>query len=159
LAVCNAQFPIAWPSAEPMNGSLHVGCPDTMLALPAVPKSNGPRPRLAKVADRLDSPDGEDIDLGDGKPDLEKYRTDNQSDGSTTCYSKKRSAYRIRRRRFVVESDSAWKTFDKEPWNSQYLGKATTTISSGRRVSKLRTKILVQSDKKYFHVTVTRNLW
>jgi len=158
LAAANAQFPIAWPSADAMTGSLHVGCSETMLALPVVPGNSGPRPSLPQVADRIDSPYGEDIDLGDGKPDAEKYWIDNQSDGSTTCYSKKRSTYRIRRRRFVVESNSSWKTFDQEPWNSQYLGEATTTISSGRRVIRLQTKILVQSDKKYLHVTVRRTL-
>jgi hypothetical protein len=158
LAVSNAQFPIAWPSAEPMTGSLHVGCVKTTLSLPVVPADSGCRPRLPKVAKRLSSPHGEDIDLEDGKPDTEKYWTDNQSDGSTTAFSRKRSAYRIRQRRFVVESNSSWKTFDTEPWNSQYLGKATTTISSRRRVIKLRTKILVESDKQYFHVTVTRTL-
>jgi hypothetical protein len=158
LAVSNAQFPMAWPSAEPMTGTLHVGLKDTQLTLPVVPTSLSPGPRLPKVGTRLACPDGEEIDVADGKPASGKGWAYNQADESTTYTSSTKSHYRIRRRRFLVAGTSAWTTFDRQPWRSRYSGRMVTTIESSKRTIKLTTTILVCSTRKHFHVSVTRTL-
>ncbi|HEY9867724.1 MAG TPA: CocE/NonD family hydrolase, partial [Candidatus Obscuribacterales bacterium] len=158
LAVSNAQFPMAWPSAELMTGTLHVGSRHTALTLPVVPTGLSPSPRLPKVGERLACPDAEEIEVADGKASSGKRWLYNQADGSTTYTSSTRSHYRIRRRRFSVKGTSSWTTFDRQPWRSMYRGKMVTTIESSQRTIKLTTTILVRSTRKYFHVSVTRTL-
>ena len=68
------------------------------------------------------------------------------------------SGYRIRSRKFYVETRNTWSTFDKQPWRSSYLGVAQTTIVSRSKTLRLRTRISVTSDQGNFYVTVLRTL-
>lgn len=156
LAVTNAQFPMAWPSPTQVESRIQTG--SSMLVLPVVPTDCGVKPRLPAVQAKLDCPHAGYVDIGDGKPDYNKYVTRN-ADGTTTFVMESHSVYDIRGRQFIADSRNAWSTTDGAPHASKYEGAATTSIASNSRVLKLTTKILVESDKTHFHVTVTRDLF
>jgi hypothetical protein len=158
LAVANAQFPMAWPSPAVCKTSLHNGVVSrSSLALPVVPAKAGRKPVFPAVGKKLYPPFGEAIDLKDDKPESNTYVRRNP-DGTTAFVIEARSAYRIRRRKFFTENVSTWTTNNQDPANSSYDGTASTEIEGGRERIRLKTHILVQSDKKYFHVSVSRQL-
>jgi putative CocE/NonD family hydrolase len=157
LAVSNAQFPMAWPSAEVVETELHTSAGRSVLTLPVVPTGSGVKPRLPRVAKKLYCPHGEDVYLEDGKEDS-KREVIRRADGSVSFCLASRSAYDIKRRRFITEGSNTWTTNDKTPEASKYEGEMKTTIITASRKLTLKTRILVESDKKNFHVTVTRDL-
>ncbi|MBU6454424.1 MAG: CocE/NonD family hydrolase [Cyanobacteria bacterium REEB67] len=186
LAIANAQFPMAWPSPEPAvstvycgsqsvdrddsydsnisgavdGGSRHV---DSFLSLPVVPLSRTREQRAAhpvrlpRVVPKLPSPDSEGIDFP-GQPESRTFNSVNKKSGELSHTILANSAYRIRQRRFYVQTKNRWSTFDEEPWRSSYLGEASTTIVSPGRKLQLRTKIAVLSDRENFYVTVVRTI-
>jgi len=157
LAVSNAQFPMAWPSAEAVETELHTGDSKSVLVLPTVPYRSGVTPELPAVARKKAYPQGGDVDLEDGKPDSKREVT-RQADGTVSFKLYSRSAYDIKRRRFVIEGSNTWTTNDKTPETSNYVGEMKTDIITAARKLTLKTVLRVESDKKFFHVTVTRDL-
>jgi uncharacterized protein len=155
LAVSNAQFPIAWPSPEPMTTLLHCGA-QTVLTLPTVAVEPDARPKLPRVKAKRDCPDGKHLDT-DGVP-FARHWMYNQTDGSTAYTSETEGAYKIHGRRYDTKLVNRWTTRDTEPWYSEYLGEAYTSIQAGRGAIELRTTIHVQSDKTHFHIRITRAL-
>ncbi len=157
LAVSNAQFPMAWPSAEIVASTIHTGSRMTSLTLPTVPTGSGKKPTLPAVARKSSSPYGKDVWIEDGKPDSRR-EVIRQADGTVSFVYATRSAWDIQRRHFVSEGTNTWTTNDKHPENSKYEGVMQHTITTAGRKLTLKTKLLVESDKKNFHVTVTREL-
>lgn len=157
LAVSNAQFPMAWPSAEVVETSVHTGSGKSTLTLPTVPVGSGSKPTLPGVARKRYSPYGEDVWLEDGKPDS-KREVIRRADGSVSFCLASRSVYDIKRRRFIVEGSNTWTTNDKTPAKSMYEGEMQTSIITAARKIVLKTNIKVESDEKTFTVTVTREL-
>lgn len=157
LAVSNAQFPMAWPSAESVASSIHTGSKATALVLPTVPTGSGKKPTLPRVARKSSSPQGGDVDIDDGKPDSRR-EVIRQADGTVSFVVANRSQWDIGRRRFRVEGSNTWTTNDKTPENSKYEGVMQHDITTASRKITLKTRMLVESDKTHFHVTVTREL-
>ncbi len=157
LAVSNAQFPMAWPSADLASSTVHTGVRQTALVLPTVPTGSGLKPVLPKVARKATSPHGEDLYIEDGNPDSRR-EVIRQADGTVSFVLANRSAWRIGRRKFFVDGCNTWTTNDKKPENSKYLGVMKHDISTALRKLTLKTTLLVESDRKYFHVSVTREL-
>jgi uncharacterized protein len=161
LAIANAQFPMAWPSPEPAVSTVSVG--DSMLSLPVVPvaataERRAADPiRLPRVVPKKLSPDSEGIDFP-GQPESRTFNRHNKKSGELSHTILANSAYRIRQRRFYVQTKNRWATFDEKPWQSSYLGEANTTIVSPGKKLQLRTKISVVSDRENFYVTVVRTI-
>jgi len=157
LAIANAQFPMAWPSPEPMISTVFSGEEGSTLTLPVVPVDGGQKPHLPRLATKLESPDSESIDFP-GKPEAVTCNRVNKKTGALSHTIAANSAYRIRQRRYFVETSNTWSTFDKEPWRSSYLGVAQTTMISQGKNLRLRTRISVTSDQGNFYVTVLRTV-
>lgn len=160
LSVSNSQFPMAWPSAEPMVSSLCVGNRNTGVTLPVVPSERLLlRARLPAVEDKLECPHAESIKFPGDKPDATSYHVHNAAEGSTTYVSEARSAFRIRRLRYLNEGVNSWKTYENEPSHSEYRGVMTTVIQRPRCKIRLRTDVSVESDREFFHVSVVRRVY
>lgn len=159
LAVSLAQFPMIWPSADAMTATVFLGCSQSSLILPVTSPKEGKRLRLPKVTKKLECPDGESIELPDGIPDPRRTWTYNEGTGETNYVSQTRSAYRIQKRRFDLAEKNVCTTFDKEPWNSSYVGESSTTITYAKKLLKLVTVITVTSDQHYFRVSFSRKLY
>ncbi len=157
LSVSNAQFPMAWPSAEIVATSVHTGVRQTALVLPTVPTGSGQKPTLPKVARKTSSPQGKDVWIEDGKPDSRR-EVIRQADGTVSFVYANRSAWDIGHRRFIVNGSNTWTTNDKTPEHSKYEGVMKHDIITASRKLALKTTLLVESDKTHFHVTVTREL-
>jgi predicted acyl esterase len=157
LAIANAQFPMAWPSPEPMVSTVFSALGESSMTLPVVPYMGGSKPHLPRVADKLPSPDSGSIDFP-GKPEEKTINRVDKKTGKQSHTIIANSAYRIRKRSYFIETRSTWATFDKEPWRSSYLGVAQNTIVSQGKNLRLRTRISVTSDQGNFYVTVLRTL-
>lgn len=156
LAVSNAQFPMAWPSRDVVETAVHTGA-KSVLVLPTVPCGSGSKPQLPKVVKKKYSPFGEDVYLEDGKPDSTR-EVIRRADGTVSFRLGSRSAYDIKRRRFIVDGMNVWTTNDKTPESSSYEGMMQTSIISASRKLQLTTRIKVESDKRFFHICVSRTI-
>jgi hypothetical protein len=157
LAVANAQFPIAWPTPELMVGEVVADGRTSSLTLPVVPTDVNRVTGLPRVKEKLYSPDSESIEFP-GKPDRKVYDKVNKKTGRVSHVVDTNSAQKIRNRSIYSETRSEWSTDTNNPADSQYLGIAQTTyVSRGLRV-KMRTRILVRSDKDNLYVSLTRTL-
>jgi len=114
-------------------------------------------PHLPKVHDKQESPDSWSIDFP-GKKEAATFNRFYKKTGRQSHTIVGNSAYKIREKRFFIETSSTWSTFDKEPWRSSYLGIAQTTIKWQGKNLRLRTRISVTSDKDNFYVTVLRSI-
>jgi len=157
LAIANAQFPMTWPSPESMVSTVFSGDGFAALTLPVVPFDGGQVPHLPKVHDKQESPDSWSIDFP-GKKEAATFNRFYKKTGRQSHTIVGNSAYKIREKRFFIETSSTWSTFDKEPWRSSYLGIAQTTIKWQGKNLRLRTRISVTSDKDNFYVTVLRSI-
>jgi putative hydrolase, CocE/NonD family len=160
LALSGAQFPMAWPSAEVVRTVVHTHSNASHLSLPVIPtRARRKVPFTCEtVATKLDNPDGNYVDLADGKPDFVKRVERDIVAGVTRYVCESRNLYDIKRRQFTVETSNTYTTNDTTPANSSYRGEMITTIVSAFRTIKLKTLIEVNSDKENFHVSVTRDL-
>jgi len=157
LAIANAQFPMTWPSPENMVSTVFSGDGFAALTLPVVPFDGGQVPHLPKVHGKQESPDSWSIDFP-GKKEAATFNRYYKKTGRQSHTIVGNSAYKIREKRFFIETSSTWSTFDKEPWRSSYLGIAQTTIKWQGKNLRLRTRISVTSDKDNFYVTVLRTI-
>ncbi|MBS2009865.1 MAG: CocE/NonD family hydrolase [Cyanobacteria bacterium SZAS TMP-1] len=157
LAIANAQFPMTWPSPELMVSTVFSGDGEAVLTLPVVPLDGGQVPHLPRVCVKQESPDSESIDFP-GKKEAATFNRYYKKSGRQSHTIVGNSAYKIRQRRFYIETSSTWSTFDKEPWRSSYLGVAQTTITSQGKHQRLRTRISVTSDRDNFYVSVVRTI-
>jgi predicted acyl esterase len=182
LAIANAQFPMAWPSADSMVSTV-IADGSATLTLPTVPVDVHKVRELPKLARKQSSPDSWSIDFPasrpDGKPDTETFNRVNKRTGEQSHTIKARSAYVIDKskgaakkntdrvkqganrvkRTFLVETNNTWSTNPANPANSKYLGIAQTTMISQGKHLRLRTRILVQSDEHNFYISVTRTMF
>lgn len=161
LSVAGAQFPMAWPSAQIVRTVVHTNSNASYLSLPVIPTRDRRKVPFTceKVAVKLDNPDGNYVDLADGKPDYVKRIERDIVTGVTRYVSGSRSVYDIKRRQFTVETSNVYTTSDTNPANSAYHGEMSTTIVSATRTIKLKTLIEVCSDAENFNVSVTRDLF
>ncbi|MBS1994589.1 MAG: CocE/NonD family hydrolase [Cyanobacteria bacterium SZAS LIN-3] len=157
LAIANAQFPMTWPSPDLMVSTVFSGDGEAVLTLPVVPFDGGQVPHLPRVCVKQESPDSESIDFP-GKKEAATFNRYYKKSGRQSHTIVGNSAYKIRQRRFYIETSSTWSTFDKEPWRSSYLGVAQTTITSQGKHQRLRTRISVTSDRDNFYVSVVRTI-
>lgn len=156
VSVANAQIPMTWPSPEPMVTTVDFG--KSSLALPVVPVDKRRVSGLPKPADRLYCRDGEFLDLPGGKPASEVFQRRDYRSGARTHVVRSRSAYRIRKRKFLVETSNAWTAKDDAPWDARYNGVARTEVTSQGLKWCLTTRITVRSDAENLFLTLTRTL-
>ncbi|MBX9671134.1 MAG: CocE/NonD family hydrolase [Candidatus Obscuribacterales bacterium] len=156
LAVANAQFPMAWPSPGVVSSTLATDCRGTVLNLPTVPVGAGRKPTLPKPARKPVCPFANELALEEGQQPYERFVT--RTGGNTIFQHTSRSAYRVRRRNFLVTTDNVWTTNDRDPSTSIYEGNAQTEIVTAKRNVTLKTQILVESSTTEFVVTFTREL-
>lgn len=159
MAVSNAQFPMAWPSPEPMTTSLIVGEKGTRLILPVVPGRASSRPDWIKVKDKLEHPRGANLSPPDGRPELARYVRKNKKTGTTSYIHETNSAYRVKKRRFDISGKSVWTTLPEDPARSSYTGTMSTRISGRTGSITLKTRINVMSDRHSFVLRVTRAIY
>jgi len=163
LAISNAQFPMAWPSPEPMVSTVFADGMSASLTLPVVPADVNYVKDLPALAKKQNSPDSWSIDFGDGKPARETFNRVDKRTGACSYVIKSKSAYVIDKdkckRTYFAESTNTWTTSVDNPGNSSYLGLAQTTIVSRGKRQRIRTRILVQSNESNFYVTVTRTVF
>lgn len=158
LAITNAQFPMCWPSPELFDSTVYSSGTNSCLILPTVPYNKRKVDDLPRPAQKLSSPDAESIEHSDKKKDGSTFTRTDKRRSSTSHTVKSRSAYRIGTRQFFIESTNTWSTTDKDPAKSKYLGRMSTKIVEPNRTIELLTTIQVRSDRKFFHVRVTRSL-
>lgn len=156
VSVANAQIPMTWPTPEHMVTTVDFG--KSSLSLPVVPLNKRRVTGLPKPADRLWARDCEFLDFPGGKPAGETFQRRDRRTGARSHVVKSRSAYRIRQRKFLVETSNIWTAKDETPWEARYKGVAKTTVTSRGLNWCLATRITVRSDAENLFVTLTRTL-
>jgi uncharacterized protein len=158
LAVSNAQFPMAWPTAEPMTTTLAIDDARTALELPTIPSGGtGRTPEFSSaVADSL-PPDARTLDSGH-YPGARIARDETAK--TTSLDFRNAYGYAIGKRTIRVVETEHYATRDDAPWDSRFLGDEVHSIvtDTGRRV-RLHTVIAVLSDRDTLHVTVSRSVY
>jgi uncharacterized protein len=158
LAVSNAQFPMAWPTPEPMATALATDDAGTALELPTIPAAQVARAPAfsAPEADPL-PPDARTLDPGHYPGAL---ITRDESAKTTSLDFRNEYGYAIGTRTIQVVETEHYSTRDDAPWDSRFLGDEVHSIRTptGDRV-RLHTVMTVVSDRDTLHVTVTRTIY
>lgn len=155
VAVSNAQFPMIWPTPYPMISRVSLGGSASSLDLPVVldlgkysaPVLPAPEPRAERA----------DVTYHDGPASVERISYEPLT-GLTTLEWSSPAAWTIGKVRYDYSEREIYRTFDKDPANSTFLGVATHRIRPPGRDILLETEIDIRSDTALFHVTVTRGL-
>jgi predicted acyl esterase len=158
LAISNAQFPMAWPTAEPMTTTLAVDDARTALELPTIPAVTPDRVPVFLGADPDPAPpDAHTLDSGH-YPGALITRDENAK--TTALDFRNEYGYAIGQRTIRVVETEHYSTRDDAPWDSRFLGDEVHTVrtSTGHRV-RLHTVIAIVSDHDALHVTETRSIY
>jgi predicted acyl esterase len=158
LAVSNAQFPMAWPTAAPMTTELTTNDPQTVLELPTIPAvAAGRTPEFLPATPDPPAPDAHTLDSGH-YPGALVTRDENAK--TTALDFRNAYGYAIGRRTIRVVETEHYSTRDDAPWDSRFLGDEVHTIrtAAGHQV-RLHTVIAIVSDRDTLHVTETRSIY
>jgi uncharacterized protein len=157
LAVSNAQFPMAWPTSEPMTTTVATDDEHTILELPTIPRPDTARaPTFAAAVEDSLPPGARTLDPGH-YPGALITRDENAK--QTTVDFHNVYGYAIGKRTVRVNEMEEYSTRDDAPWNSEFRGdeRHDITTDSGRRLS-LRTTMAITSDRDTLHVKVSRSI-
>ncbi len=157
MAVSNSQFPMIWPTPDPMTTRLFLGSESTCLELPVIPCEARPVPGFLPPQPREERPDARNLESR-GWPFRHQVITD-LTNQTTTVEWEAESRMEIRGRQYFCYEKTSYKTDDPNPAHSSFGGEASHIIHLESRTLKLNTHISVLSDEKYFHVKFIREIF
>jgi putative CocE/NonD family hydrolase len=155
LAVSNAQFPMIWPTPYPMVSRVLLGSLASSVELPLVPNASAyPSPRLPVPEPRRERPDVSDLP----SPGAMERISYDQLAGSTVMEFGNSAAWTIGSVRYDYAEHQTYRTSDRDPSRSGFLGVEYHRIRPPGRDLRLETTIDIRSDSTSLQVTVTRVL-
>jgi hypothetical protein len=155
LAVSNAQFPMIWPTPYPMMSRVLLGSLSSSVELPLAPgESAYPPPRLPPPEPRRERADVKDLK----SPGATEQITHDQLAGTTEMRFGNAASWTIGAVRYDYSERQNYRTSDRDPSRSSFLGAEYHRIRPPGRDLRLETTIDILSDSTAFHVTVTRVL-
>ncbi len=154
ITVAHSQFPMIWPMPFHVSSQLVTGVKDSYLRLPLLPPDD-------PVNHQFQTPPRELQTYPGIKNEVSRWpyesKAEREADGKFSVLWKADSRFEIDGREHYFFEETAHATRDDRPWASQFVGRAGHTIRFPGRELRFSTDILVDSDRKYFHVTFTRN--
>jgi uncharacterized protein len=157
LAVSNVQWPMIWPTPDPMTTRLLYGDERTRLELPVVPAGLPtvtsflpPEPQENRADARHLGGEAWPGGFAEWKKDLLTGKSSIEWKGS--------GDFEIGSRRFHTEEHTLYETSDVNPAESLFIGEASWGFEETGREAMIRSVIEVRSDPKNFLITVTRTV-
>lgn len=153
LSLSNAQFPMIWPTPDPMVSTVEPA--ESFVDLPVVPSVSAyPAPKLPAPEPRS------------ARPDVRELRSDDPVErityeplhGTTSLEWYNQSAWSIGKVRYDNTEREVYRTNDHDPSRSNFLGFETHRIRPPGRDLLLETTMDIQSDSSAFHVRFTRRI-
>ena len=161
LSVTNAQWPMIWPTPDPMRTTLFLGS-DTRLVLPVVPASyTRSTPAWAAIDTTRDTwPGYEWLDRGttSGFGEVERVERDPRS-GRNRVIASSSTARRLPWGEEESSERITHETWDRTPSRTSVHGEYQTTVRLADRTLKWEVDVQVRSDRTYFHYVHRRRLW
>ena len=161
LAVSNAQWPMLWPTPEPLTSQLQIGGPGaSALTLPVVPPQE--HPAAPAFADPRPDPQlagYESIDLGNasGYGEISAV-TRNPATGEATVVATNTGATRYPWGREDYRETIEHRTFESKPWETSMRGSHEIRVTLPERVLTWQAELDFSSDRESFHYRYTRRL-
>jgi putative CocE/NonD family hydrolase len=160
LAVSNAQWPMLWPTPEPMITELALGDGASYLSLPVVPAGGAwPVPDFAPPEPSPQLAGYESIDLGSssGYGEISAV-TRNPATGEATVEATNTGATRYPWGREDYRETIRHRTSDREPWNTGVSGSHEIEVTMPDRRLLWQAELEFSSDRENFHYRYTRRL-
>ncbi|MFN0180011.1 MAG: CocE/NonD family hydrolase [Gemmatimonadales bacterium] len=161
LAVSNAQWPMIWPTPDPMITDLHLGAGTTRLSLPVVPAGPGLPVRFLPIeADSDTLPGYAAIDLGTTSGYGEISSVDrNPATGSATVTATSTSAGRFPWGEERNTETIVHQTSESRPDSTTVRGDYSTTVILPDRTLRWEVNVVLRSDRQAFHYRHVRRLY
>lgn len=161
VAVGNAQWPMLWPTPEPLTTSLRLGGEDgARIELPVIPPGEWREPEFEPPAPSAELPGYAGVDLGSasGYGEISEI-TRNPATGEARVVATNRSAtqYPWGREDFSERIEHA--TSDQEPWNTAVRGEYGIEVTLPERRLSWQAELDLRSDRENLHYRYTRRLF
>lgn len=157
LAVTNAQFPMVWPTAQPMTMTLHLG-EGTSVSLPTIPAEKRPTPSFAAPQEREHDPIGSYGACADWPSGTQAFTRDLLR-GQASYEFKTECNWTIAKRRYRSTERNLYVGTDARPGVARFRGDESHEIGLPGRSLTLRSVLEVRSDETTFFLTFTRRLF
>lgn len=155
LALSNAQFPMIWPTPYPMVSRIVLGSLASSIEIPVVPEQSAyPPPTLPAPEGRRERPDVRDLK----SPGAIEEITYDQLAGTTQMVFGNAASWTSGPVRYDYAERQTYRTTDRDPSRSSFLGVEFHRIRPPGRDFRLETTIDIQSDSSAIRVVVTRVL-
>ncbi len=160
LSVSNAQWPMFWPTPEPMTTSLVVGgAGDTRLVLPVVPRGRRPAPSFLLPGKDSELEGYRAIEGGtsSGYSEISSVERNPQR-GSTTVVARNVSGMRYPWGTEETAESIAHEVQDNHPESASVTAEYSATVQFPDHVLRWESSLAFQGDTKDFHYTYKRRL-
>lgn len=161
LAVGNAQWPMIWPTPDPMTTTLRLGPGATRLALPVVPAGGGLPVRFLPIEPNPDSlPGFGALSLGTTSGygeigSVERHPATGMATVTATSESAERFPWgREHNRESIIHRSS-----ESRPDSTTVQGEYATTVTLPDRTLRWEVQVTVRSDRTTFHYRHVRRLY
>ena len=154
LSVANAQFPMAWPTPYKGRTTLFTGA-DTWLELPVPPAATLPPPVLPKPEGYDEAPNARTLHSRGPKARMRRHKQIGRSVYTTRIGD----AWVIDDKRFHSTEFYRWTVKDSAPEHAKYTGTRMDHFRIPGNNLRLRTHIAIESDERFFTLTITRKLY
>ena len=155
MVVTNAQFPMIWPSAQAMTSSLRVGDSATWLDLPTVAGTEAVE--LPEPVEPYDAAPGSEWLASQPLTPFRVICDDPR--GITEVEEREGSKMRVKGRTFVYLNVIRRWVDNRDPARAGYLARGLERILLPGRTLTIRALVKVVSDARYFHTTITRDIY
>ncbi|MFM7276041.1 MAG: CocE/NonD family hydrolase, partial [Gammaproteobacteria bacterium] len=161
FALNNAQWPMFWPSPEPMSTTLAIGGNDgARLLLPVVPAAERPAPQFLPPEDSPPLAGFESIDTGtnSGYGEVSEWRRNPQT-GEVTAVATNGGAQRYPwgEERFAERIEHS--TSENDPANTRVKGHHRTEVDLPRRKLAWEAETEFRSDAEAYHYDYVRRVF
>jgi len=162
LAVNNTQWPMLWPTPEPLTSQLQIGGPQaSVLTLPVVPPQDSPAaPSFAAPRPDPQLAGYESIDLGNasGYGEISAV-TRNPATGEATAVATNTGATQYPWGREDYRETIEHRTSDSKPWQTSMRGSHEIKVSMPGRELTWQAELDFSSDRENFNYRYTRRLF
>ncbi|MCX5883467.1 MAG: hypothetical protein NTU74_17240, partial [Deltaproteobacteria bacterium] len=156
LSICNAQFPMAWPTPYKGATKLYPGA-GTSVELPVVEKNTLTAAcDLPKPEQEEWPPDASYTEQDEGERTHIDY---NPETGAAVYSCGINQKMTIRGTQYHMQEQNTWKVNDKDPAHATYEAMTDYSIQPPGRELRLIVKFRMASDEKVFHLTTIRQLF
>jgi hypothetical protein len=160
LSVANAQWPMFWPSPDPMTTTLHLGAEaGTRLVLPVVAPHPRPRPEFLAPVEDPSLAGYATVERGttSSYSELDRVERDIES-GTATVVLTNRTAYSYPWGIHETDERITHRTNDLHPELSSVVGDYAITVRLEDRILRFQGVLEFSSDRESFHFEYTRRL-